>query len=234
MNIPESFSRARLHRKRPSGFSLIEMLIVIAIMSILLTVGAVGIGGITSGKSVASAVASTEALFEEARSIAVSKGTDAYVLVCVDDPSNANTYLRRIVVAYKELNPDGTKSENFALSSKGLTLPDQTYFSQSFSFSDQKAGSGTLPEILLQAGNTVKPTYAGRYLAYQFNSEGICTTPGASFVVGTGARGLTDQNPRATGGAKRDFGGFVIWRNGRTSLFRSPDQMNIPPSVTTF
>lgn len=96
------------------------MLIVIAIMSILLTVGAVGIGGITSGKSVASAVSSTEALFEEARSIAVSKGTDAYVLVCVDDPSNANTYLRRIVVAYLELNPDGTKSDKFALRARAL------------------------------------------------------------------------------------------------------------------
>lgn len=210
------------------------MLIVIAIMSILLTVGAVGISGLTSGKSVASAIASTEALFEEARSIAVSKGTDAYVMVSVDDPSNSSTYLRRIVVAYKELNPDGTKSDRYALSSKGLTLPDQTYFSQTFSFRDQRAASGSLDEINLQASDTVRQPYAGRYLAYQFNSEGICMTPGASFVIGSGARGLADKNPRVTGGGKRDFGGFVIWRNGRTSLFRSPDQMNIPPTVTTF
>lgn len=210
------------------------MLIVIAIMSILLTVGAVGIGGITSGKSVASAVASTEALFEEARSIAVSKGTDAYVMVCIDDPSNASTYLRRIVIGYKELNPDGTKSDNWALSSKGMTLPDQIYFSQTYSFKDQKAGSGSLDEITLSVSDTVKQSYAGKYLVYGFNSEGICMSSGASFVVGTGARGLSDKNPRATGGAKRDFGGFVIWRNGRTSLFHSPDQMNIPSSVTTF
>lgn len=79
----------------------------------------------------------------------------------------------------------------------------------------------------------MKPTYAGRYLV-PVQLGRIRTTPGASFVVGTGARGLSDKNPRVTGGAKRDFGGFVIWRNGRTSLFRSPDQMNIPSSVTTF
>ncbi|OYV04830.1 MAG: hypothetical protein CFE26_14800 [Verrucomicrobiales bacterium VVV1] len=183
-------------------------------MSILLTVGAVGIGGITSGKSVASAVASTEALFEEARSIAVSKGTDAFVMVCVDDPSNSSTYLRRIVIGYYEINPDGTKSQTLALSSKGLTLPDQTYFSQSYSFKDQKAASGTLEQMNLTVSDTVKQSYAGNYMVYQFNSEGICMTPGASFVIGTGARGLTDKNPRVTGGAKRDFGGFVIWRNG--------------------
>jgi Tfp pilus assembly protein FimT len=210
------------------------MLIVIAIMSILLTVGAIGISGITSGKSVATAVANTEALFEEARSIAVSKGTTAYVMVCIDDPSNASTYLRRIVVGYKELNPDGTQSENIALSSKGMTLPDQTYFSQTYSLSNHQSGSGAFEEKPLVASETVKAAYAGKYLVYEFNSEGICKTPGASFIVGTGARGISDKNPRVTGGAKRDFGGFVIWRNGRTSLFRSPDQMNIPSSVTTF
>jgi type II secretory pathway pseudopilin PulG len=210
------------------------MLIVIAIMSVLLTVGAVGIAGITSGKSVASAVATTESLFEEARSIAVSKGTTAYVMVCNDDPSNVGTYLRRIVVGYKELNPDGTQSENIALSSKGMTLPDQTYFSQTFSLKNHQSGSGALEEKVIVASETVKAAYAGKYLVYEFNSEGICKTPGASFIVGSGARGMADNNPRVSGGAKRDFGGFVIWRNGRTSLFRSPDQMNIPPTVTTF
>jgi hypothetical protein len=31
--------------------------------------------------------------------------------------------------------------------------------------------------------------------------------------------------PKVTASAKRDFGGFVVWRNGRTSVFRSPEQM---------
>jgi hypothetical protein len=37
-----------------------------------------------------------------------------------------------------------------------------------------------------------------------------------------------------TGGAKRDFGGFVIWRNGRTSIYRSPLQMGLPETIQNF
>ena len=33
------------------------------------------------------------------------------------------------------------------------------------------------------------------------------------------------SEPKVTGGAERDFSGLVIWRNGRSSLFRSPTQM---------
>ena len=75
----------------------------------------------------------------------------------------------------------------------------------------------------------MKKAYEGSYYIYEFNAQGICTTPGASFIIGTGARNTTKsasaQPPRVTASAKRDFGGFVIWRNGRTSVFRSPDQM---------
>jgi len=231
------FSETIRHRRdsgRSTGFTLIEMLIVIAIMSILLTVGAIGISGITGGKGVASAVASTEALFEQARSIAVSKGTTARVMVSVNDPADTANYLKRLVVVYKELNSDGTPSGNWALSDRGIVLPDQVYFSNTYSVKDQKAGTGALEVFDLPTGGSVKKPFAGKYVYYEFNSEGICTTSGASFIVGTGARGVTDQNPRVTSSAKRDFGGFVVWRNGRTSMFRGPDQMGIPSSVTTF
>jgi hypothetical protein len=33
------------------------------------------------------------------------------------------------------------------------------------------------------------------------------------------------ERPRVTSAGKRDFGEFAIWRNGRTSIFRSPDQI---------
>jgi prepilin-type N-terminal cleavage/methylation domain-containing protein len=226
--------RKRLSHRRRNGFSLIEMLIVIAIMSILLTIGAIGIAGITGGKSVASAVATTEALFEEARSVAVSKGTTARVMVSINDPADAATYLRRLVVVYKKLNDDGTPATSWELSSRGMTLPDQVYFSKTYSKKDQKGGSGNLESFELPEGNNVKKSFAGKYLYYEFNSEGICQTPGAGFIVGTGARGLNDEFPRVTGSAKRDFGGFVVWRNGRTSIFRGPDQMGIKPDATTF
>ncbi|MGA0854875.1 MAG: prepilin-type N-terminal cleavage/methylation domain-containing protein, partial [Luteolibacter sp.] len=55
-------------RRHAPAFTLVELLVVIAIMSILMTAGAIGLGGI-GGKGVTSGVASAEALFDEARSL---------------------------------------------------------------------------------------------------------------------------------------------------------------------
>ena len=215
---------------RPRGFSLIELLVVILIISMLLTLGAVGMKGITGGKGVSSGVAVAEALFDEARSIAVGKGTKARVLIDVDDTQNIDNYLRRMVVAYQKLDNDGEPTQDWELSSRASLLPDKTFFSREFSRLDHEGGGGEVREMNLTTGRT---NFDGRYLYYEFNSEGICTTPGASFIIGTGTR-TEGQEPRVTGEGKRDFGGFVVWRSGRTSIFRDPDQMGVTSTVTTF
>jgi prepilin-type N-terminal cleavage/methylation domain-containing protein len=216
-----------------SGFTLVELLVVVLIISVLLTVGAVGINRLTSGKGVANGVSNVEALFEEARSIAVGKGTKARVLV--DKNSSGENYLRRFLVVSQELDPQTGQPkdpESWELSSRGVTLPEGTYFSQKFSKKDQ-SGGGQLEEMTLGQSATVKKDFVGDYFYYEFNREGLCTTPGATFILGAGAR-PQGQEPRVAGGAKRDFGGFVIWRNGRLSAFRSPDHIGIPSGATTF
>jgi prepilin-type N-terminal cleavage/methylation domain-containing protein len=216
-----------------SGFTLVEMLAVVLIISVLLTLGAVGINKLTSGKGVANGVSNVEALFDEARSLAVGKGTKARVLV--DKNSAGENYLRRFLVVYQDLDPETGEPkdpETWVLSSRGVTLSEGVYFSQKFSKKDQDGG-GQLDEMTLAQSDTVKKDYAGDYFYYEFNREGLCSTPGASFVLGAGAR-PQGQDPRVTGSAKRDFGGFVIWRNGRLSAFRGPDHIGIPSSATTF
>ena len=224
------------------AFTLVEMLVVIAIISILMTVGSIGISSM-GGKGVTSGVATAEALFDEARSTAVGRNLRSCVLVAKTLTNKPDEDLRRIVVAYEETNPDGTPKNpppadpNWVLSSRGALLPDQTFFSQQFSRKDHQSG-GALDEITDSKIVAAKGAFKGSYFIYEFNSQGIIRTPGASFIIGSGARNAsqpsTSQPPRVASSAKRDFGGFVIWRNGRTSVFRSPEQMNIPETVTEF
>jgi prepilin-type N-terminal cleavage/methylation domain-containing protein len=220
-------------RRRSHAFTLVEMLVVIAIMSILMTAGAIGLGGM-GGKGVTSGVASAESLFDEARSIAVGQRTRARVLIAKDLDNNKADNLRRIVVASEALKEDGTPdTDNWILSSRGVVLPDQTYFSQDYSKKEQSGSAGieSVPSLV-----GAKAAYSGSYFYYEFNAEGICSTPGASFVIGSGARpvGSPTSKPKVTSAGKRDFGGFVVWRNGRTSVFRSPEQMEIPATVKEF
>lgn len=110
-------------------------------------------------------------------------------------------------------------------------MPDQTYFSRQFSTKDHNGAGGQLEQMSL---SNVNRSFQGEYLYYEYNGEGICATPGASFIIGAGARNVGDPQPVVTGSAKRDFGGFIVWRNGRTSTFRNPEQMNLPSDFRNF
>lgn len=239
---------------RTPAFSLVEMLVVIAIMSVLMTAGSIGISSM-SGKGVSSGVATAESLFDEARTMAISKNLRSCVLVAQSLTNNHADDLRRMVVATEEADATTglakaptSATPNWTLSSRGAVLPDQTFFSSYFSRKNMIGGSiATIPYITLTSGTTnVTASYAGRYFIYQFNTQGICTTPGVttgapSFIIGSGARKLNlsgsgtsfaDGAPVVTKSSRRDFGGFVVWRNGRTSVFRNPDQMGVS-AITT-
>lgn len=238
-----------------SAFTLVEMLIIIAIISILMTVGAVSLGGM-GGKGVTSGVATAEALFDEARTTAIGRNLRTAVLVAKDLTNSPGDNLRRMIVAVEKTKPDGTPDAgpndepSWVLTSRGALLPEQVYFSSSSSASlsqwSDKNGSRAIPEvaankILGPDGNPVntRSVYRGTYYAYSFNGEGICEFQNASgfekasFVIAMGARpanAAANTLPKVTKNSRRDFGGFVVWRNGSTSVFRTPDQIskNLP------
>jgi prepilin-type N-terminal cleavage/methylation domain-containing protein len=234
-------------RRRCQGFTLVEMIVVIAIMSILMTAGAIGLGGM-GGKGVTSGVATAESLFDEARGMAIGKNIRTCVLIAKNLTNNSADNLKRIVIAYENTDVStglakdpSSSTPDWVISSRGSVLPDQTYFSQVFSGKDHQSAGGDIPFVLKDkiksapsasssaAPVAVKAAYEGDYYIYEFNSQGICSTPGASFVIGSGSRGINasaTEKPKVTSAGKRDFGGFVVWRNGRTSMFRNPTQIS--------
>ena len=217
---------------------MVELLVVILIMTVLLTLGAAGFRS-AGGKGVSTAIPSAEATFDEARSVAVGKGTNSRVLIDIDDPDSEGNYLRRMVVVYEEIDENGKPVDgSWKLAGKAYIFPPKTYFSQQFSKVDHNSGSGQLKDDSFDFDGTL---YDGKYLYYEFNAEGICTTglsddnySAPSFVIGNGARARGQKDPRTTSDGRRDFGGFVIWRNGATSVFRSPNQIIGTDEPSTF
>ena len=219
---------------RKRAFTLVEMLVVIAIISILMTAGTIGLSGM-SGKGVSSGVAITESLFDEARTTAVSRNIRACVLLAKTLTNKPEHDLRRLVIAYEEVDANGLpkstpdQDPKWVLSSRGAVLPEQVFFSEKFSKKNHALGTEAIAEIADDRIAGVKNDFKGTFFIYEFNDQGICKTPGASFIIGSGSRNMaqpaTSQPPKVQAAGKRDFGGFIIWRNGRTSVFRSPEQM---------
>lgn len=218
------------------AFTLVEMLVVIAIMSILVTAGGIGLSGI-GGKGVTSGVATAEALFDEARTIAVGQRCSARIMIAKKLKTKPEENLRRIILVSQERDDKGevVQPVKWVVSSRGTLLPDKTYFSQDFS---KTPDGGKLPteSLVLNSLARVTASYEGEYFYYEFNAEGICTTPGASFIVGSGTRSTNevDSKPRMSSEGRLDFGGFVVWRNGRTSMFRNTSDMALPENVKQF
>ena len=223
-----------------AGYSLLELLIVISIMATLMTVGSFGIKNFSKASGVSAAIPIAQGVFSQARSLAIEKGTNTRVLMHNDSDTtaglNRERNLRYMVVQYLDTNDtEVTTDDEWVTASRGVKLPDGVFYSLALS------GQGAAPNVDPTPAAEPTPTLPGgvastcRY--YEFNSQGIITKPEPDsgtdygnnvprFVIRAGSLPPGRAAPIAASGAgERNAGGFVIWKNGRTAVFRHPDQI---------
>lgn len=209
------------------GFTLIEVLVVIAIITILLTLGSFGLRNLTKTSGITAALPVAESLFVEARELAVGRATNTRVLIhaTVDasDEYHRVRYLKYMAIAYEEQDEDGNGTGVWILSSQGTELPQGVYFDKTLS----ETNAPTLSTMTIQLpGKSDTTCYY-----YEFSSEGFITSPAISgnsvpkFILRVGTLRPGDTEPTASSKSPNNIGGFVIWRTGRTSIFRSVEQI---------
>ncbi len=220
-----------LRRSRDRGFTLVEILVVMAIIATLLGLGVGAIKNMASSKGVDTAVPLADSIFAQARQVAKSTGAPTRVVIYADSSGDnedkRDRYLRMIGVATGRDGAglpvtDIADVTQWKLVSRASSLPSNTYFNAKLSNKP-----GTASETAIFPGSTTgKNCYV-----YQFNSEGALVDPSGApvtdgqFVVQAGKLRPGATAPDTAANATRDVGGFKIWANGRMAKFRSPNQI---------
>lgn len=164
-------------RRRPAGYTLIEMMVVVAILGIIATLGWVSVRNLRPRARLTSTALEIQATIQAARKQAMSHGRDVLVMVFPDATAGASTGTGRVVVV---LDQDG----GFAAGTGNApTFCDWQVGTPGF-------GAARKGEILstveFPSGVVAQPPLTPVTLAYPYNAVGTITLD-CSFCGGTGA-----------------------------------------------
>jgi len=199
--------------RRSSGFTLVEILLVLVVAAVIMSLGAGILSGLR-GAGLDDASLQAGSLCDNAQRLAQTKGARVRILVH-DDSSEPEYFRRRLLLVREDASsavwiPDGA----------ALDLPAGIYLDEPASTS---FGPG-LDAVQIPSGGG--PEGSGiAWLHVEFNARGVCLRPGARFVFGEGILDesgstvtITILNP-----ARRN--GFVFRRNGGVSPYETPEQL---------
>ena len=208
------------------GFTLLELLAVMAIIATLITLGAVGISKLGKGQSVTAGLSLSESLLQQARSQAINQNAPARVVIHgeMNDTNQIerDRYRRMMLIVYRETDQEGRILPGWKRLGSPVFLPDGVYFAGEISRTNMRGGGGgPLPMERHELTNI--PGDQRMCYFYEFNGQGVCTTPGAGFVVESGTRPPGQFRPLL--GGRRDVGGFVVLKTGSTTYIRDIEKL---------
>ena len=208
-------------RSSENGFSLIELLTVIAIIGIMAAASTSALSGIFGSRGVAGAVNIASSLALNARMEAVKRvenGLGGALLLVDSTPGTNETSLRRMVVVHNVSTISG--AADWRMAGAPTTLPRGVYFSSKYS-----RGSGTTnfdfsKRSGSQTGGGTECVY------YEFDERGRFVTPGtdeAQLVFVAGVPGADGNLAATSQEASRD--GIILRKAGRVTYFQNAGQI---------
>jgi prepilin-type N-terminal cleavage/methylation domain-containing protein len=206
MKTPPNFSRSL-------GFSLTEIMMVLAIVSIAIAISANYMRNPGEAHQLPAAAASSSSLFQSARALALTKGAQVRVLIN-NDPSDRNNFRRQIVTLFSDMDANG--NEIWRMEGK-FQLPAGIYFQETESRDEARNPVAKVQMVDLQFGS------GPEWFCYTFAPNGGAVEPGMRFILESGVREGASEEIRRMG--EHAIAGFVVRRAGQTTMFRDPEQI---------
>lgn len=238
--------------KAAKGFTLVELLVVMAIIGAMMALAANVLRDPGRGRNISSGVQMLENMIQEARATAIGNDTYTRVIIACDekDSSSDSIHLRYVTVQklVRDENEnrkyDGTdvrREGEWESTSSGVFLPSGVYFCPSYSLELQWMEHAR--DTLLEVDDSARISGLGRAMVYyiEFDEKGRFVTPETkpgepsrprrlvliTGRLGNGRHSVDGVDPIATDDKGRPAvaKGLVLWPSGNYSVMMTPEQV---------